>query len=185
MRLLAAALVALLVAAPAAAQSLAEAAKREKQRREKVEKSAQPAAKSYTDTDLKAPRGATATEGAPPTQGTSASGSSQSSGEQGEDTGAEEQWRSRAAEHRKRVSDAEQRIQELKVALERARVDREPPGANVMDPFREQTRQAEIGRLQSQISIAESRLQRARQELAEFEEEARRAGIPPGWVRQP
>jgi len=188
MRLIAAAVVALLAASPLAAQSLADAARREKERREKAHKSAQPA-KSYSEADLKAPKGTTATEGAQPPGGEMggtthyeppAKGSPE--GEAISD-GGEEGWRARAEAQRKAVGEAAAGLRDLEANLERVRLDREPAAANIMDPQREQKRQAEIFRLQDEIGKARAALEKARQEQAAFEEAARRAGIPPGWIR--
>jgi predicted nucleic acid-binding Zn-ribbon protein len=52
-----------------------------------------------------------------------------------------------------------------------------------MDPNREQTRQAEIAKAQAELEAVKAGLETSRQALAALEEEARRKGIPPGWLR--
>ena len=181
MRLIAAAVVAVLAASPLAAQSLADAARREKERREKAHKSAQPA-KSYSEADLKAPKGVTPNPADEMGGYTASSGAAEMEGG-GEARNDEAGWRERAEAQRKAVGEAAAGLRDLEANLERVRLDREPAAANIMDPQREQKRQAEIFRLQDEIGKARAALEKARQEQAAFEEEARRAGIPPGWLR--
>jgi len=52
-----------------------------------------------------------------------------------------------------------------------------------MDPNREQTRQAEIAKAQAELEAVKAGLETSRQALAALEEDARRKGIPPGWLR--
>jgi hypothetical protein len=53
-----------------------------------------------------------------------------------------------------------------------------------MDPNREQTRRAEYAQVQAELELAKGQLERARQALVDLEEEARRKGVPPGWLRE-
>ena len=98
------------------------------------------------------------------------------------DSQPESTWRERANQHRRAVSQAEQRIGELEAKLAEIRNDLAP--TNVMDPNREQTRRAEYAQTQAELEVAKGELERARQALADLEEEARRKGVPPGWIRE-
>ena len=89
-------------------------------------------------------------------------------------------WRGRAASLRDAVSGGEKTVFELEGRIAELRNDRSP--TNLMDPNREQTRQAEITKAQAALESAKAALETSRQALADLEEEARRKGIPPGWL---
>jgi hypothetical protein len=93
----------------------------------------------------------------------------------------EEGWRGRATALRDAISNAEKSIPEIEDRIAGLRNDRSP--TNLMDPNREQTRQAEIAKAQAQLEAMKSGLETSRQALAALEEEARRKGIPSGWLR--
>ena len=97
--------------------------------------------------------------------------------------GAEQEsgWRGRAAALRDAISNAEKSIPEIEDRIAGLRNDRNP--TNLMDPNREQNRQAEIAKAQAELESVRAGLERSRQALADLEEEARRKGIPPGWLR--
>jgi chromosome segregation ATPase len=97
--------------------------------------------------------------------------------------GAEQEsgWRGRAAALRDAISNAEKSIPEIEDRIAGLRNDRNP--TNLMDPNREQNRQAEITKAQAELESVRAGLERSRQALADLEEEARRNGIPPGWLR--
>lgn len=90
-------------------------------------------------------------------------------------------WRGRASALRDAITAAEKSIPEIEDRIAGLRNDRNP--TNVMDPNREQNRQAEIANAQAQLEGVRAGLERSRQALADLEEEARRKGIPPGWLR--
>jgi chromosome segregation ATPase len=93
----------------------------------------------------------------------------------------EEGWRVRATALRDAISSAEKSIPEIEDRIAGLRNDRNP--TNLMDPNREQTRQAEIAKAQAELEAVKAGLETSRQALAALEEEARRKGIPPGWLR--
>jgi len=90
-------------------------------------------------------------------------------------------WRGRATALRDAIGDAEKSIPEIEDRIAGLRNDRSP--TNLMDPNREQTRQAEIAKAQAQLEAVKAGLETSRQALAALEEEARRKGIPSGWLR--
>ena len=90
-------------------------------------------------------------------------------------------WRGRATALRDAIGDAEKSIPEIEDRIAGLRNDRSP--TNLMDPNREQTRQAEIAKAQAQLEAMKAGLETSRQALAALEEEARRKGIPSGWLR--
>jgi chromosome segregation ATPase len=119
------------------------------------------------------PRPASSSESEP--GGPAEQGTSRSSAE------AEEGWRSRATALRDSISNAEKTIPEIEDRIAGLRNDRNP--TNLMDPNREQHRQAEIAKAQAELEAVKAGLETSRQALASLEEEARRKGIPSGWLR--
>ena len=53
-----------------------------------------------------------------------------------------------------------------------------------MNPFRQQTRETEIKAEAERLEEARAQVALARQALSDLEDEARRAAIPPGWLRE-
>ena len=92
----------------------------------------------------------------------------------------EAEWRGRATALRDAISGAEKSIPEIEDRIAGLRNDRNP--TNLMDPNREQHRQAEIAKAQAELESTKAALEASRQALANLEEEARRKGIPPGWL---
>lgn len=93
----------------------------------------------------------------------------------------EQFWRDRADSIRNNIAAVEQQMATLQERISELRNDRSQ--ANVMDPNREQSRQARIAEAQAEYDRAAADLERVRQTLADLVEEARRKSIPPGWVR--
>jgi chromosome segregation ATPase len=91
------------------------------------------------------------------------------------------EWRGRATALRDAITGAEKSIPEIEDRIAGLRNDRNP--TNLMDPNREQNRQAEIAKAQADLESVRAGLERSRQALADLEEEARRKGIPSGWLR--
>jgi hypothetical protein len=194
MKALAGWLVVAMMPALAAGQGLGEAARREKERRA----GKKPPARVYGDQDLDG--GSAAGEArAEPAQGTSetsgdaaasdssggAATSSSATGSSSADDAevkararAEESWRARAAPVRAAYEAAESRVKRLEVQV--AELEREGQKQAFIYGVRGTTAAA----------TARERLEQARRELAEagrawedFQDEARRAGVPPGWIR--
>ena len=117
------------------------------------------------------------TEGLPaPTVEPAAEGDGEASGSD------EQQWRTRAEELRSALSLAQSSVEDLQQRLDGLRND---TGMDrVSDPFRLQNIQAEIGQVTADLAGAKMQLEAARRAIEDFEEEARRANVPPGWLRE-
>ena len=165
----------LLPAMVIAGQSLGSAARREKERREKKQ-DGKPV-RTVTEEDLKAAREAdkTAPRPTPLDQAGQATGheaavlgtggalcctddgSSRSSSPRTYNGMTEDTWRERGKAAREQVEKARQKVAQLPFGIERYDT--------------------------SLVTNARRDLKKAEEELARFEEEARKAGVPPGWTR--
>lgn len=97
------------------------------------------------------------------------------------EAGDEAAWRSQAEQRRAAIRTAERRVQALQAQIDALAADLAP--TNVMDPFRLQTIADQKAKAMKDLDAAREDLARARSSLAELEEEARRKGVPPGWLR--
>jgi hypothetical protein len=156
------------LASPGTAQSLGDAAKKERERRAKQAKEP---ARTYGDDDLVAQRGDAAPPSGSPSPGPSSSASpsaerdatSSLDEEAAERKKKEAEWRVRFANARERVSVAE---------------------ANGWYDTVETVFVSGIPVQQRVRKFQETdELRRARKALADLEEEYRRTGLPPGWIR--
>jgi hypothetical protein len=155
-------------------QDAAAAAEKEKERRRKSKGTA----KTYGNKDLPASERSVPAEGTP----------SPSPTPEGESRGAprdETYWRNRATGLQKAVAAAEQRVAKAQADYDGARkgnlqplpidaLSQQPPIPQV---------NADADRLQKELEDAKSALAQAQQALTDLEEEARKAGAPPGWLR--
>ena len=175
-------------AADAAAQSLVEVARQERLRREALARQAGPDAaptRVYTDADLvysgrltmrvdDQERDAGAESGAAATEPATPDAPSEVAGD-----GDEERWRNRMAEAQQALEQAERRAAELQTRVNRLWADftaRDDPAQRAAI---EQERQAALDELEETEAEADD-LARA---IADLRDEARRAGVPPGWLR--
>jgi hypothetical protein len=171
-------------------QSLGEVAKREE---EKKKKSGKPpaTAKVYTDEDLKKAREAGTSNvnflpeneniaSSPSSSSSSSSAGDRSGGGEGGERG-ESYWRSVAKQRREAVQESEQEVKQLESRIAALRNDMSP--SNLQDPNRLQTQGRDLQKAQEDLEAARHELEQARQSLANLEDEARRAGAMPGWVR--
>ena len=198
MRLILLSILVLLVAAPAVsrAQSLGEVAKREEEKQEKKKKSGKPPAKVkvYTEEDLKKAR--ESESGAltvlPENGNLEAGGAAASSSDDDEVVSGEGRpaggrrrteayWRGRATRAREAVDEADGKVRDLEARIAALRNDMNP--VNTQDPNRLQTRDRELQEAMDGLDAARRAADAARKALADLEEEARRAGAMPGWVR--
>ena len=197
MRLRLLSIVVLLLAVPVAAraQSLGEVAKREEEKQEKKKKSGKPPAKVkvYTDEDLKKAR--ESESGALtvlPENGNLESGAAASSSDDDEVVSGEGRpaggrrrteayWRGRATRAREAVDEADGKVRDLEARIAALRNDMNP--VNTQDPNRLQTRDRELQEATDGLDAARRAADAARKAQADLEEEARRAGALPGWVR--
>ena len=93
----------------------------------------------------------------------------------------EKYWRREAAERRDVVREAEARIKELEEKITALRSDLSP--VNTQDPNRLQSRDRELREAIDALDAARLSADAARKALSDLEEEARRAGALPGWLR--
>lgn len=173
------------------AQSLGELAAKEKRRREEEQKKNKGPARVITTEDLAKVTASTATAAAPAlaqdlgarrarSEAAAETESSESEGGASGPGGRDEKtWRAQAAEAREAVRGAEQTAQSLERQI-----------AKLFGEIQRSTDTNEILRLRAEQKDLEEELERtkqelakARQELVAFEESARRAGVPPGWIR--
>jgi hypothetical protein len=163
---------------PAAGQSLADAAKKEEERRKAVKA----AGKVYTNKDLGAPSGPTpaAPSGAQsPAPSAPPAKPEEKPAEQQEPAKDQAYW----AERMKGLRAQLERNQTLADALQTQInslsadfVNRDDPAQRAVLGNERQRAQAELDRLRKQIEAD-------KKAIADLEEEARRAGVPPGWLR--
>src|SRR5262245_16916627 len=156
------------------AQDLAAAAEREKERRKKTSGKAA----TYSDKNLPASSSpqATAAPSASP---------SPAAGETREAPKDEAYWRGRATGLQNAVTAAEARVAKAQEDYDGARkgnVQPLPIDALSQVPPLPQVN-AEADRLQKELEAAQAALAQAKKALEDFEEEARKAGVPPGWLR--
>lgn len=192
-RIFAAALGMVAVSVPALAQSpLADAARREAARRQAGPSAAIPI---YTNQDLDrlplraspmVPRLPGSASTVVTTAGVGGDGAPGAVGEAaarqpapGSGAGDEKQWRARITAARSNLSRAEifaEALQSRINALSADFVNRDDP-AQRQDLFTQRQRALEeLDRVQAEVAGF-------RQEVADIEEDARRAGVPPGWLR--
>jgi hypothetical protein len=142
----------------ASAQSLVEVAKKEKERRKKVDAQGKQA---YTESDLRGGPRIPATSGISSTAATDATpaaeGAEAPAEPEPDPTKTESYWRERVAGVNKKIQDLETRLQSPELNMDTRGADR---------------RQA-----------MERELTQARGEKQAIADEARRKGVPPGWIR--
>ena len=93
----------------------------------------------------------------------------------------EARWRRIAPERRDALARVEARVAELRTKIAGLQNDLGP--TNLGDPYREQTLRAQAGEARTELERAEAELVRARAAVDALEDDARREGALPGWVR--
>lgn len=176
------------VAVPASAQSLAEIAKKEQARRKAIEGAKAAPKKVYTNDDLKPPttpaRPAAETPAAAPPAGTPAEGSADQQGaadqaKPPQDEKGEEYWRGRISQAREELRRNQMFLDALQSrvnALSTDFVNRDDPYQRAQISDDRQKALAEMDRVKQEIETV-------KKQIADIEEEARQAGVPPGWLR--
>lgn len=168
------------VASPLAAQSLGEVAARTSKERKGAP------AKVYTNDDLDAARsapegkGTVSTPGAPAPSATPPSANAPSPAPTMDPA---ERWRRDAKQRRDAITRAEAKAAALQAKIDALMLDRDP--VNVTDPNRLQTLEAVKAKAMQDLETAKTELSEARQALEALEEDARKNGVPPGWLREP
>lgn len=185
LRLFAIALVCALAGSLAQAQGLGEAAAKEKQRREQAQKK-RGAAKVITTEELtpgssEGSPGGLAQDAQRP-QDTSASERQKATKEntdEVEEAPGEAQWRERAREAKQELKDSEARVHALEEQASQL-FGRIQASTDTNELLRLRAEQQELTK---QVDEAKIMLETTRKEFRDLAEEARRAGVPPGWVR--
>lgn len=179
----------LTVAVPSFAQSLGDLAKREQARRKAVP----PAAKTYTNADLKELPPATGTPGKAADDAAKATDAKPGDGKAAEPQKVdattpaeparpakdEAHWRGRITAAREDVRRNEAFKEALQTRINALTADfaaRDDPYQRAKVSDDRQKAIAEMARVSSDI-------EQANKLIAEIEDEARRAGVPPGWLR--
>jgi DNA repair exonuclease SbcCD ATPase subunit len=173
----------------ALAQSLGEVAAQEKARREKAKEAGKKPqrTKTFTDADLQGGASGDKTGAPPPPEPAVQAGPSSAGGpdaaEEGE-SGPKTQWRQRAAQARQGVQTAQQAVSSYTTDVERIGQELNPMSLsyNNEDVNRILRLQAELTEAQAQLAKANQQLAVAEKAYKEFEDEARRAGVPPSWL---
>lgn len=188
-------LISVTLAQDGGAQGLGAAAEREKERRAKQKTSG--TAKSYGDSDLgKAgaalandPSGRPAVDAGAGSSGGAAEATAPASGATGKD---ESYWRARARSLRAAVADAEALLKEGERVAAAGAPRRTRDGNCLIGAFDppnggigncEELEAARPRYAQSMLISLRQRVERARQQLWDLEDEARKAGASPGWIR--
>ncbi len=170
------------LAAPLSGQSLnlVELKKKEEERRKKAEgskysvsdenlKSIDVKSKKYSFIQLEESDVEDDSQAAQPPAGT----------DPADETRTEAFWRNQKNEIEERIAFLEQSAEEQQLQLNQLWTD-----FYLTDSFIQQNEmRARIDQLTQQLETSRLNLERARKELADLQERARRAGIPPGWLR--
>jgi DNA repair exonuclease SbcCD ATPase subunit len=182
---IAAALVALAV--PVGAQSLAEIAKKEQERRKAIDKPS----KVLTNDDLKKPQnplppsqplaGATGQiqENKPAAQPQQKANEQTHKTADAKDAKGEEYWRNRITQAREELRRNQMFAEALQTRINSLTNDfsaRDDPYQRAQLADDRQKAIAELGRVKTEIETLTK-------QIADIEEEARQAGVPPGWLR--
>lgn len=169
-------LLSLLAPSFAVGQSLDEAARKEKERRKKLQESSA-RAKVVDEENLKANKGSLANNpdsvGAAPAQASSAKEAPTTpSRDQNRD---EQAWRDRVARSEARLADAKQRYEALSgLTLVQGQYYVDKDGKKVI---------TSLEQLRQKIEQAKAESDAAQKDLDAVLEAARRTGVPPGWLR--
>jgi hypothetical protein len=95
-------------------------------------------------------------------------------------------WRGQREARENAVAAAEKQVDEAQKKLDNVRqgqVQPLPIDAMTQQPPIPSVQGADYARLQQELAEAKSQLDLAKKSLADLEDEARRAGVPPGWAR--
>lgn len=177
-----------LMAAAASAQSIAEVAKKEEARRKAIKTPA----KVYTDADLKRNTPATPQSQnaapAPVPSPTAQAGAADPSVKEGEQkAGAKEQepekdeawWHDRITQARTKLDRAKLQADAMQTRINSLTND----WAARDNPVERQAIAADRARAVTELQRLKDEIEAATKEIADIEEEARVAGVPPGWLR--
>lgn len=163
-----------LVPALALGQSLGEAARKEKERRKKNQE-AGVKVRTITDQQVNTESEDQASPPSTPAASSPPRTSTSSSSTAGRPAQSEQEWRFRFSQARSRKQKADERYNFLNnLSLVNGEYYVDESGKAVI---------ASLDQLRNMISAAKREADTAGKALRDLEEEARRAGVPPGWTR--
>jgi hypothetical protein len=168
----------LMVPSLAGAQSLAEAAKREEARRKAAASKGE--VKTYTNKDLaggEAKSSQTITTPAPAAPATQAEAPPTT--EPPDPTKDEKYWRDRMADARARLAQNQVMLAALESRVNALMTD----FVNRDDPAQKAAIADDRGKAIGQMNRVKQDIEKITKEIADIEEEARKAGVPAGWLR--
>jgi type IV secretory pathway VirB10-like protein len=181
----------LLLAVPVSAQTLGELAKKEQERR----KTAPPAAKTYTNDDLKkmppppppaAAGDSSAKAGDPAKPGDEKTDPAKPADDKAKDDKGKDDkpkdeafWRARITTARESLRQNEAFRDALQTQINSLSAD----FAGRDDPFQRATIADDRQKKIAELARVNGEIERATKQIADIEEEARRANVPPGWLR--
>ena len=172
----AAAVISLGLAAPASGQALGDVARKEESRR----KAAAKQGKVYTNDDLRPVESAPPAPAAPSTPAPAASEKPKAEEKPADEPKKDEKyWRTRATQLRDNLDRAKIFAEALQTRINALSADfasRDDPAQRGVVASDRQKALAELDRVKKEIADYE-------QQLRDLEDEARRAGVPPGWLR--
>jgi hypothetical protein len=159
----------LLTPSMAAGASLGEAAKKEKERREKNKEAGVTAVRVITQDDVKTNDSPVDASGSYTSSGSESPGEASAPSSKSRSGDEERRWRSRAKQARERVESARR-----KLANTPARITRH---------MNQYPYQGFITEDNPDYKYAEEELKRAETALSDIEDDARKQGVLPGWLR--
>jgi hypothetical protein len=169
-------LLSLLAPSLAVGQSLDEAARKEKERRRKLQESSAKSSNVVNEEDLKANKGSLSNK----PESAAASTANESANEArtastGDKNQEEQLWRDRVARAESRLADAKQRYETLSgLTLVQGQYYVDKDGKRVITSLED---------LRQKIERAKAESDAAQKDLDAVLEAARRTGVPPGWLR--
>jgi hypothetical protein len=183
MRLISAALLVVGAVQPVGAQSLADVARKEEERRKAVKSSG----KVYTNDELQPvpqPSAAPAASGDPagtaaPPPGSDATSSEAASSDKGLAKDDEKAWRKRMTDAR----DALERSKTFASALQNQFNSLVTDFVNRDDPAQRSAIASQRDKTTAELARIKKEIESQTKAISDIQEEARRAGIPGGWVR--
>ncbi len=137
--------------------------------------------KVYTDADLPPPREQPEARDEPEARGAGAGEVDTTDLVRPEDEAA---WRDRARPLHEGVRALQERVQEIEVRLKNLQLDLDPQ-VEALNPFRLQALEAKKRETAQELERTRQELAEAQKALDDLREEARRRGVPPGWLDQP
>jgi hypothetical protein len=176
------AVVLLALAVPVSAQSLGELAKKEQERR----KTTPPAKKVYTDEDLKKITVPGGTSSAPADAAKPADAGDAAKPADAEKAGEKEKPAAREAEWRARMTAAREglrRSEMFRDALQ-SRINGLTADFTARDdPYQRATIADDRQKALAELAQVNKDIEAGKKGIADIEEEARKANVPPGWIR--